>query len=369
MLEDFKPQRPGCRATASASCSASPPGARATGRRSAASSTAAAAPAAGRGRHPALARPPPARPVALHHPAAGAGPGADPVRRVRGADHRHADRAADRQRGRALEGLLRRSRTSSAPATPTTPIRRKYGIRDYRGGGRSSARETAMRVAAGAVARKVLGEGVAHPRRTGADRPARRSIAPAGTGTRSSATRSGAPTRRRPRLGRVPRRACARPAPRPAASSRWWRRACPSGLGEPVYDKLDADLAKAMMGINAVKGVEIGDGFAAAAMSGAEHNDGMRDARRPAVPSSPTTPAASWAASRPARTSSPASRSSRPARSCARAAPSTVSGEEAEIVDQGPPRPLRRHPRRAGRRGDAGLVLADHLLRHRAQCG
>ena len=142
-------------------CSASPPGAKATGPRSASWSMAAAAHRAVRGRHPALAGPAPARPVALHHAAAGAGRGAHPVRRVRGPDHRHADRPADRQRRPALAATIgdiaRRFRPGHADYTYWL----KYGIRDYRGGGRSSARETAMRVAAGGVARKVLGDGVA----------------------------------------------------------------------------------------------------------------------------------------------------------------------------------------------------------------
>ena len=86
-----------------------------------------------------------------------AGPGRDPVRRVRGRDHRHAGLAADPQRGPALEGLWRDQGPSTGPATPTITYDAKYGIRDYRGGGRSSARETASRVAAGAIARKILG--------------------------------------------------------------------------------------------------------------------------------------------------------------------------------------------------------------------
>ena len=89
----------------------------------------------------------------------------------------------------------------------------------------------------------------------------------------------------------------------------------PAGLGEPVYDKLDADLAKAMMCINAVKGVEIGAGFATAALRGEENADEMRMQDGEARVPRPTMPAASWAASRPARTSSCASRSSRPPRS------------------------------------------------------
>jgi len=128
----------------------------------------------------------------------------------------------------------------------------KYGIRDPRGGGRSSARETAMRVAAGAVARLVLG--------------ARLRI----------------------------RAALVQIGPHPIDRSRWdWdavdrnpsscgavvevvAEGVPPGLGAPVYAKLDADLAAALMGINAVKGVEIGDGFATASLSGEANADEMR---------------------------------------------------------------------------------------------
>ena len=119
-------------------------------------------PLTGRG-HPGLPRQAPARPVALHHPAARARHGAHPVRRVRGrgrpaGHHRHTD-------------LARSSTTSTSAGATTTEIKdkfrpghadftywEKYGIRDYRGGGRASARETATRVAAGAVARKVIPE-------------------------------------------------------------------------------------------------------------------------------------------------------------------------------------------------------------------
>ena len=83
----------------------------------------------------------------------------------------------------------------------------------------------------------------------------------------------------------------------------------PPGLGAPIYGKLDADIAAALMGINAVKGVEIGEGFAAAALSGEENADEMRmAARRPRALRIATTPAASWAASPPASRSSRASR-------------------------------------------------------------
>ena len=90
-----------------------------------------------------------------------------------------------------IENVDQRSKDYSEIATATGPghadytYDAKYGMRDYRGGGRSSARETAARVAAGAIARKVVA-GRDDPRRAGADRPARRSTARAGTGTRSS---------------------------------------------------------------------------------------------------------------------------------------------------------------------------------------
>ena len=151
----------------------------------------------------------------------------------------------------------------------------KYGVRDYRGGGRSSARETASRVAAGAIARKILGSDIriiGYLVQIGAD-----SI-----------------DRDRLDLGEIERNPfwC----PDAAAAERWEaqltavRKAgssvgavvevvasgVPAGLGEPIYDKLDADLAKAMMSINAVKGVEIGDGFATAALRGEDNADEIR---------------------------------------------------------------------------------------------
>ena len=89
----------------------------------------------------------------------------------------------------------------------------------------------------------------------------------------------------------------------------------PAGLGAPVYGKLDADLAAALMSINAVKGVEIGDGFAAAALTGEDNADEMRMGNDGRPLSSPTMPAAFSAASRPGSRSSPALPSSRPRRS------------------------------------------------------
>jgi chorismate synthase len=151
----------------------------------------------------------------------------------------------------------------------------KYGIRDHRGGGRSSARETASRVAAGAVARKILGPEIkitGYMVQMGRDFVDREQCDPA-------------------EIERNPFW-----CPDALAAERWEKQLAairksgssvgavvevvasgvPAGLGEPIYDKLDADLAKAMMSINAVKGVEIGDGFATAALSGEENADEIR---------------------------------------------------------------------------------------------
>ncbi|MDF1735390.1 MAG: chorismate synthase [Minwuia sp.] len=151
----------------------------------------------------------------------------------------------------------------------------KYGIRDYRGGGRSSARETASRVAAGAVARKVLGDGVR----------VRGALVQVGDIAIDRDAWDWDVVDRNPFW-----------CPDPQTAERWEtyldsiRKAgssvgavievvaegLPAGLGAPIYGKLDQDLASAMMSINAVKGVEIGEGFAAAALTGEENADEMR---------------------------------------------------------------------------------------------
>ena len=150
----------------------------------------------------------------------------------------------------------------------------KYGFRDYRGGGRSSARETAARVAAGGVARLVIPEVsiLAYVAEIGGD-----PVDPARFDENE--------------IGRNPFF-----CPDAAAAKRWETlvddarlagsslgaviecvaTGVPAGWGAPVYAKLDADLAAAMMGINAVKGVEIGDGFEAARLSGEQNADAMR---------------------------------------------------------------------------------------------
>ena len=161
------------------------------------------------------------------------------------------------------------------PGHADITYQQKYGIRDPRGGGRSSARETAARVAAGAVARKVLG----------ADVTIRGALTQLGPHPVARANWDWAETTRNSFW-----------CPDPQAVADWESyldairkdgSSCgavidivasgvPAGLGAPIYGKLDADIAQALMSINAVKGVEIGDGFAAAALSGAENADEMR---------------------------------------------------------------------------------------------
>ncbi|WP_449042774.1 chorismate synthase [Paracoccus sp. (in: a-proteobacteria)] len=154
----------------------------------------------------------------------------------------------------------------------------KYGIRDYRGGGRSSARETAARVAAGAVARAVLAE-----------------LAP-GLSILGYMVQMGELTLDRSRFDAAEIERNDFFLPDAAAVAEWAEylsrirkeqdsigaavevliRGCPPGLGAPVYAKLDTDLAAAMMSINAVKGVEIGEGMAAAALRGTDNADEIR---------------------------------------------------------------------------------------------
>ena len=151
----------------------------------------------------------------------------------------------------------------------------KYGIRDYRGGGRSSARETAARVAAGAVARKILGNGVRI--QGGVVQLGPHKI------NRANLDWNAATTNPLfcPDAAAVPVWEDYLEAIRKDGSSigavvELVASGVPAGLGEPIYDKLDSDLARAMMSINAVKGVEIGDGFATAILTGAENADEMR---------------------------------------------------------------------------------------------
>lgn len=150
----------------------------------------------------------------------------------------------------------------------------KYGIRDYRGGGRSSARETAVRVAAGAIARKWLKE-----RYGVVIRGFMSQLGPIEIPFRSWEEIDGNPFFA-PNTEIVPRLEAFMDELRKSGDSIGARidvvaSGVPVGWGEPVFDRLDADIAYAMMSINAVKGVEIGAGFASVAQRGTEHSDEM----------------------------------------------------------------------------------------------
>ncbi len=150
----------------------------------------------------------------------------------------------------------------------------KYGLRDYRGGGRSSARETAARVAAGAVARKVV-PGMAV-------RAALVAMGPHGIDRARwdwdevSRNPFFCPDAETARLFETYLDGVRRQGSSIGAVIEVIAEGVPAGLGAPVYGKLDSDIAAALMSINAVKGVEIGAGFAAAALSGEENADEMR---------------------------------------------------------------------------------------------
>ena len=148
----------------------------------------------------------------------------------------------------------------------------KYGLRDYRGGGRSSARETAARVAAGAVARLVVPEVsiVAHVIEIGGDRA--EAFDPAEIANNPFFCADAAAAARWEGLVDEARKA----GSSLGAVVECVASGVPAGWGAPLYAKLDAELAHAMMGINAVKAVEIGDGFAAARLRGEENADPMR---------------------------------------------------------------------------------------------
>ena len=172
------------------------------------------------------------------------------------------------QRSRDYSEIMDRFRPGHADYT----YQQKYGIRDYRGGGRSSARETAMRVAAGAIARKYL--------------KLRYGVSIRGylaqLGPISLALKDWSAIEHNPFFSpdpeRVPELEAYMDALRKEGDSIGARvnvvaSGVPPGLGEPIFDRLDADIAHALMSINAVKGVEIGAGFACVGQKGTEHRD------------------------------------------------------------------------------------------------
>ena len=243
----------------------------------------------------------------------------------------------------------------------------KYGIRDYRGGGRSSARETACRVAAGAVARKVLGSGVR----------VRGALVQLGPKDIDRTRWDWAEVERNPFFapdaGVVEDWAAYLAGIRKDGSSigaviEIVAEGVPAGLGAPTYGKLDADIAAAFMSINAVKGVEIGDGFASASLTGPENADTlfMRDGQLAFGSNHAGGVLGGISSGQPvvARFAvKPTSSMLTPVASITR------DGQETQVVTKG------RHDPCVGIRavpvGEAMMacVLADHLLRHRGQVG
>jgi len=239
----------------------------------------------------------------------------------------------------------------------------KYGFRDYRGGGRSSARETAVRVAAGAIARKWLRE------RYGVTiRGWMSQLGPLEIPFVDAAQIAENPFFA-PNAAIVPQLEEYMDALRKSGDSVGAKisvaaSGVPAGWGEPVYDRLDAEIAYAMMGINAVKGVEIGAGFASIAQKGSEHGDEM----------TPQGFLSNYAGGVLGGISTgqdivvnmaikPTSSIRLPRRSV------NLAGEPALVETHG------RHDPCVGIRATPiaeamlALVLIDHALRHRAQCG
>ena len=249
------------------------------------------------------------------------------------------------------------------PAHADFTYRHKYGIRDYRGSGRASARETVMRVAAGAIAKKYLHE---HAR----------------IRVRGYLSRIGDITPRFHAWETVEENPFFCPDPQAvdaiAALIDGLRRegdsmgaeitvvasGVPVGLGEPVFAKLDAELAGALMGINAVKAVGIGDGFAVVGQRGTEHRDEMAREGFLSNHAGGVLGGISSGQDIVARLAlKPTSSLTTPGRTI------DIHGNETEVVTKG------RHDPCVGIRAApiaeamVALVLTDHLLRHRGQLG
>ena len=242
----------------------------------------------------------------------------------------------------------------------------KYGIRDYRGGGRSSARETAMRVAAGAVARKVLESQI------GVDVKIRAAVVQVGTEKITRDHWDWAQVDQNPFF-----------SPDAEAAEQWasyldnvrksgssagaliecHASGLPAGLGAPVYDKLDADLAKAMMSINAVKAVEIGNGFDSVSLGGEDNADEIRSDGFQSNNAGGILGGISTGQDIVTRVAfKPTSSILTPVKTIDK------DGKETDIITKG------RHDPCVGIRGAPvveammACVLADHWLRHKAQC-
>ena len=247
------------------------------------------------------------------------------------------------------------------PAHADYTYQQKYGRRDYRGGGRSSARETAMRVAAGAIAKKYLAES-------------------AGIAVRGYLQQLGPIVAERldwsvvetnpffcPDPDKVPEMEAYMVDLNKRGDSVGARinvvaMGVPPGLGEPVFDRLDADIASAMMGINAVKGVELGAGFACVAQQGSDHRDALTP--KGFIGNNAGGVLGGISSGQDITVSlalKPTSSIRQPGASVNRA------GEAVEVVTTG------RHDPCVGIRATPiaeamlAIVLMDHLLRHRAQ--
>ena len=269
--------------------------------------------------------------------------------------------------GLVIENVDQRSKDYSAIAERFRPghadytYQQKYGVRDYRGGGRSSARETAVRVAAGAIARKYLRQRL-------------------GIAVRGYLAQLGPIKAERLDWESVHDNPFFCPDPDKVAEMEAYMDALrkdgdsvgarinvvatgvPPGLGEPVFDRLDADLAHALMGINAVKGVEVGAGFASVEQRGSAHRDALTPEGFVGNDAGGVLGGISTGQDLVASIAlKPTSSIRIPGASVDRA------GEPVEVVTEG------RHDPCVGIRATpiaeamTALVLMDHYLRHRAQ--
>ncbi|MEN3951530.1 chorismate synthase [Iodidimonas sp. SYSU 1G8] len=244
----------------------------------------------------------------------------------------------------------------------------KYGIRDYRGGGRSSARETASRVAAGAVARRILGEDVVI--RGALVRIGEHAVDPSDWDWSETGNNPfWSPSARTATVWEDYLDGIRKAGSSVGAVIEVHASGIPAGWGAPLYGKLDADLAAAMMSINAVKGVEIGSGFEAATLTGEANADEMR-AGNDGVPRFLSNKAGGVLGGISTGQDVVVRFAVKPTSSILSPRQTvTVTGEETDIVTKG------RHDPCVGIRavpvGEAMMacVLADHLLRHRAQVG
>jgi chorismate synthase len=239
----------------------------------------------------------------------------------------------------------------------------KYGFRDYRGGGRSSARETAVRVAAGAIARKWLAEHCGVSVRGWMSQ-----LGPLPIPFVDAAAIEANPFFS-PNAAIVPELEAYMDALRKSGDSVGAQitvtaQGVPPGWGEPVFDRLDAEIAYAMMGINAVKGVEIGAGFASIAQKGSEHGDEMTPLGFLSNNAGGVLGGISTGQEIVVNLAiKPTSSIRLPRRSL------NLAGEPVEVSTEG------RHDPCVGIRATPiaeamlALVLIDHALRHRAQCG